>query len=127
MREIRAVDILISDKWVAFLLQITKSMTVLISTSSILLFKVYSKKNIDGKIRIYRKEDTQSFALLAEAEDPEPLKSEYISFGSWNKNLVKFYFNCSFSLGQPDEVFDTTEHPLLSRDVPKAITLRNCT
>lgn len=81
---------------------------------------------IGGHIRIYRREDTQPFVLLAEAEDPEPLQSEYISFGSWNKNLVKFYFNCSFNFGTPDEVLDTTDHPLLVRDVPASIDLRNC-
>lgn len=63
---------------------------------------------------------------MAEAEDPEPLPVEYISFGSYNANLVKFYFNCSFSFATPDAVFDTTDHPLLAKDVPASIDLRNC-
>lgn len=79
-----------------------------------------------GDIRIFRKEDTHSFKLMAEANDPDPLHVEYISFGSWNMNLVKFYFNCSFSFATPDAVYDTTDHPLLAKDVPATIDLRNC-
>lgn len=63
---------------------------------------------------------------MAEANDPDPLPVEYISFGSYNTNLVKFYFNCSFSFATPDAVYDTTDHPLLARDVPASIDLRNC-
>ncbi|XP_031619784.1 uncharacterized protein LOC116338571 [Contarinia nasturtii] len=103
LREIQLVDILAPDKWIAFLIQITTR----------------------GDIRIFRKEDTHSFTLMAEANDPEPLPVEYISFGSWNSNLVKFYFNCSFSFAIPDAVFDSTDHPLLARDVPASVDLRN--
>lgn len=81
---------------------------------------------VGGDIRIFRKEDTHSFKLMAEANDPDPLPVEYISFGSYNTNLVKFYFNCSFSFATPDAVYDTTDHPLLARDVPASIDLRNC-
>lgn len=63
---------------------------------------------------------------MAEAFDPDPLPVEYISFGSYNTNLVKFYFNCSFSFAKPDAVYDTTDHPLLAKDVPASIDLRNC-
>lgn len=63
---------------------------------------------------------------MADANDPDPLPIEYISFGSYNTNLVKFYFNCSFSFATPDAVYDTTDHPLLAKDVPASIDLRNC-
>lgn len=81
---------------------------------------------IGGDIRIFRKEDTHPFKLMAEANDPDPIPVEYISFGSWGTNLVKFYFNCSFSFATPDAVYDTTDHPLLARDVPSSIDVRNC-
>lgn len=79
-----------------------------------------------GDIKVYRKEGLDSFKLIGEANDPEPIPVEYISFGSWNTNLVKFYFNCSFSFAKPDAVSATTEHPLLANDVPSTIDLRNC-
>lgn len=63
---------------------------------------------------------------MTEAFDADPLQVEYISFGSYNTNLVKFYFNCSFSFATPDAVYDTTDHPLLAKDVPSTIDLRNC-
>lgn len=84
------------------------------------------KNYIGGDIRIFRKEDTHSFKLMAEAYDPDPIPVEYISFGSYDHNLVKFQFNCSFSFATPDAVYDTTDHPLLARDVPASIDLRNC-
>lgn len=79
-----------------------------------------------GDIKVFRKEGLDSFKLIAEANDPEPIPIEYISFGSWNTNLVKFYFNCSFSFAKPDAVSATTDHPLLANDVPSTIDLRNC-
>lgn len=103
LREVQLVDILANDKWIAFLIQITTR----------------------GDIRIFRKEDTHPFKLMAEANDPDPIPVEYISFGSWGTNLVKFYFNCSFSFATPDAVYDTTDHPLLARDVPSSVDVRN--
>lgn len=79
-----------------------------------------------GDIKIFRKEDLQSFKLIAEASDPNPIPVEYISFGSYNANLVKFYFNCSFSFATPDTISTATDHPLLARDVTSTIDLRNC-
>lgn len=79
-----------------------------------------------GDIKIFRKEDLQSFKLIAEATDPNPIPVEYISFGSYNANLVKFYFNCSFSFSTPDTISTATDHPLLARDVTSTIDLRNC-
>lgn len=75
---------------------------------------------------MFRKEGLHSFKLMAEANDPDPLPVEYISFGSYNTNPVQFYFNCSFSFATPDTVSTTTDHPLLANDVPSTIDLRNC-
>lgn len=80
-----------------------------------------------GDIKIYRKEGLHSFELAAEANDPNPLKVEYISFGSYQTNRVQFYFNCSFSFATPDSVATAIDHPLLAKeDVPPFVDLRNC-
>lgn len=82
---------------------------------------------IGGDIKIYRKEGLHAFELAAEANDPNPLKVEYISFGSYQTNRVQFYFNCSFSFATPDSVATALDHPLLAReDVPPFVDLRNC-
>lgn len=82
----------------------------------------------DGILKIFGKDGLQPFKLLAEVNDPEPLPIEYISFGSYNTNQVKFYFNCTFDVGvSPDTVSTGTEHPLLASDVPSYIDLRNRT
>lgn len=42
--------------------------------------------------------------MIGETSDSHPIPVEYVSFGSWESNLVKFYFNCSFSFPLPDAV-----------------------
>lgn len=80
-----------------------------------------------GDIKIYRKDGLRAFQLTAEANDPDPLPVEYISFGSYQTNRVQFYFNCSFSFATPDSVSTATDHPLLAKeDVPPSVDLRNC-
>lgn len=80
-----------------------------------------------GDIKIYRKEGLHSFELTAEANDPNPLPVEFISFGSYQTNRVQFYFNCSFSFATPDSVSTSIDHPLLAKeDVPPSVDLRNC-
>lgn len=64
---------------------------------------------LGGGIKIFREEDENSFKLIAEASDPDPIPVEYVSFGSWDTNLVKFYFNCSFSLALSKKDFFSAE------------------
>lgn len=59
---------------------------------------------VDGNINIFREEDVHSFKLIGETSDSHLIPVEYVSFGSWESNLVKFYFNCSFSFPLPDAV-----------------------
>lgn len=80
-----------------------------------------------GDIKIYRKDGLQAFELVAEANDPNPIPVEFISFGSYQTNRVQFFFNCSFSFATPDSVSSATDHPLLAKaDVPPSVDLRNC-
>lgn len=81
----------------------------------------------DGDIRILRQNSSDLFELVAEATDSNPIPVEYISFGSWGTNLVRFYFNCSFNFGMPKSVSTTTHHPLLAKEeLPPSVYWRNC-
>lgn len=81
---------------------------------------------VDGEIKVFRKEDTLAFKLIAEAKDLNPLSVEYVSFGSLNTNLVKLYFNCSFSLATPKTINEDNINALLASDVPPSVNLKNC-
>lgn len=89
------------------------------------LFGIWIGKIVEGDIRLFRKKDTFAYKLIAKAHDPEPFSVDYISFGSSDTSLAKFYFNCSFSLATPDAIYDTTDHPLLVNTVPASINLKN--
>lgn len=39
-----------------------------------------------------------------QAKDLNPIQVEYVSFASWETNLVKFYFNCTNNFAIPEIV-----------------------
>lgn len=114
------------DKWIPFVIQITTSKILASSWIHSTEFCFFFSCVLAGHIRVFRKEEDESFKLIIEANNPEPIPVEYISFGSYANNLVKYYFNCSFSFGTPDTV-SRPDHPSLVRDIiPSSIGLRNC-
>lgn len=104
LRDIQVADVLATDHYVTFLVQITTG----------------------GDIKIFSRQDLQPYKLIVGATDPKPLPIEYISFGSYNTNKVQAYFNCSIDIAPPDVVASKQDHPLLVNTVPSSIDLRNC-
>lgn len=98
------VDVLSKDKYTVFLIEITNG----------------------GDIKIFSRDGLRPFKLVTGATDANPLKVEYISFGSYASTRVQTYFNCSLSIAPPDISHANPDHPLLINNVPKSIDLRNC-
>lgn len=104
LRDVEVVDVLSKDKYTVFLVEITDS----------------------GDIKIFSRDGLRPFKLVTGATDPNPIKVQYISFGSYLGTKVQTYFNCSLPIAPPDVAHANPDHPLLINNVPKALDLRNC-
>lgn len=74
---------------------------------------------------MFRKDGSNSFKLVIEANDPSPISVEYISFATSEMNSAKFFFNCSFSLAKPETVSNKAHPPITDDRLPSPIALRN--
>lgn len=113
LAKVQHSEIISSNKWTEYLLQITRGKGLNDSSFCcyrqliFLFFLILTATAIDdGIIKLFRKDEEDSYRPIIVAIDLNQIPVEYISFGSWGSNHVEIFFDCSFNTVSPDAVSD---------------------